>query len=85
MPVDLLLAVDRWAESTGYMRGDGSTNRSGAIRAILMMAIGDENILDAAIRAKRMALVGGVSERLRQLYMQVHKLMMEEVSSLDDE
>jgi hypothetical protein len=83
IPNEMVFAVDKWAELAGYMRQDGSTNRSGAIRALLMMALADSSILDAAVRAKKLALMGGISERLRALYTQVHKIMMDEINELD--
>jgi len=83
LPVDLIMAIDRWALATDYLRGD-KPNRSGAVKALLLMALADGDILDAAIRARRLALVGGISDRLRQLYMQVHRIMMDEINEVDD-
>jgi hypothetical protein len=84
IPVDLVYAIDAWAREAGYLRGDGGTNRSGAVKAILMMALTDGNIMDAAIRARRIAMVGTISDRLRQLYLQVHKIMMDEIDGNDE-
>ena len=83
IPNETVFAVDRWAELAGYVRSDGSTNRSGAIRALLLMALENPDFLDAAIRAKKLSIVGGISERLRQLYIQVHRIMMDEITELE--
>lgn len=81
LPIATVQAIDDWAQRTGYLKRDGSINRSGAIRALIFMSIADPNYLEAALKARALATGGEISDAARKAYTAAHYELMQVIEN----
>jgi hypothetical protein len=82
LPVEAVAAIDEWAKTTGHLKPNGTVNRSGAIRTLVSMWLSDGDMLNAAIKAKNIGLVGIVGETARVAYKEAHERVCEAIDNL---
>jgi hypothetical protein len=83
LPVDSVNALDNWALASGFVKYDGSANRSSAFRALINMWLSGDRYLLAAVKAKNIGLIGSVADVAREAYQKAYEKVVTEIARIE--
>lgn len=82
LPVEMIKVLDEWAVAGGFIKYDGTTNRSGALRALMGMWLADDRYLEAAIKASSYSLAGTIAEVAQAAYREAYQKICKEIDKI---